>query len=221
MGVRQELVDALAEPLDVAGRHEHESVAGGGDLLGPGLAAASDRGQATGHRLDVGHPERLLSRGHHEQRASPRLLERLCGRQLPEGAQDIGVALACNQVRDRHEGWGGRASHPSLHSLASRRMRGGGEIGAEVHHARLAGAVGARQLGDSPAVGEHQAGGAQSACHCREARGGAGRRSGGRVEHVAAVHGDDQRHVQACTAHGVSGRHGVVGMNQVESKRAT
>src|SRR5271167_2688572 len=31
VGVGEELVDALAEPLDVAGGHEHEAVAGGSD----------------------------------------------------------------------------------------------------------------------------------------------------------------------------------------------
>ena len=69
VGVGQQLVDALGQALDVAGRHEHEAVAGRGDLLGPGLAAAADRGHPAGHRLDVGDAERLLGGGHHEQRA--------------------------------------------------------------------------------------------------------------------------------------------------------
>ena len=145
VGVGQQLVDALGEALDVAGRHEHEAVAGGGDLLGAGLAAAADRGHAAGHRLDVGHAERLLGRGHHEQRArgararSPRAGVELAVELDPLGdaqargerlrarrargrrrrsrsaasdgaatehrqrAQHVGVALARDQVRDRHE----------------------------------------------------------------------------------------------------------------------
>ncbi len=73
------------------------------------------------------------------------------------------------------------------------RALGVGQVGAEVHHARLAGAMRARQLGDALAVGEHQAGGAQAA---RDRLGARPAAIGG-VQHVSAVHGDDQRDVGA------------------------
>ena len=94
------------EPLDVAGRHEHEAVAGGRDLLRAGLAAAADRRHAGGHRLDVGDAERLLGGGHHEQRAAARLRERLAGRELPEEVDAVGdpERAASAFERDRARG---------------------------------------------------------------------------------------------------------------------
>ncbi len=82
-----------------------------------------------------------------------------------------------------------------------------------MHHAHLPGAVGAGELGGAAAVGEHEARGAESACDGRAARGGAG--SG--VEHVAAVHGHHERHVEAGAAHRLTGGHSVVGVNHLEA----
>ncbi len=114
----------------------------------------------------------------------------------------------------------GGPAPPSLASplppVARRGALGGGEIGAEVHHARLAGAVGASELGDAVAVGEHEPGGAEAARHGLRAVLAA---SGG-VEHVAAVDGDDHGPVDARPADGVAGGHRVVGVDQLERERA-
>ena len=242
LGVGEQLVDALGEALDVPGGNQHEAVARGGDLLGPGLPAAADRGQPAGHRLDVGDPERLLGGGHREQGAAARALERLLGGQLPaqlhaladpeadgepferdplgavaddrvaqggvswgehgERAQHVGVALAGDEVPD-----GDQCVVPVSPTLTLGAACG--EVRPEVHHPHLPGAVGAGELGDAAAVGEHEAGGAQSACDGRAA----GRGAGGGVEHVAAVHGDHERHVEPGAAHGLTGGHGVVGVD--------
>ncbi len=90
VGVGQQLVDPLGEPLDVAGRHEHEPIAGGRDLLGSRLAATAYGRHAGGHRLDVGHPKGLLGGGHHEECRAPGLLERLLRWQLPAEVDPLG-----------------------------------------------------------------------------------------------------------------------------------
>ena len=229
------------EPLDVARRHQHEAVAGGGDLLRTGLAAAADRGQAAGHRLDVGHAERLLGGGHHEQRAAPRPLERLrrgrAGRRSstrvgdPQARGEPFERHALGAVADDHVAQRGVAVRAAPPARAARRRgacaRPGGptvteasglpsrsrrvrppDAGAGRSAPRCTTRIspapcGAGQLGDALAVGQHQPGGAQAAC--ATASRPAGERGRG-VEHVAAVHRDDQRHVEAGAAHGVAGR---------------
>ncbi len=74
--VGEQLVDPLAEALDVPRWHQQEAPAGGGDLLRARLTAAADGGHPGGHRLDVGRPERLLGGGHHEHARAARLLQR-------------------------------------------------------------------------------------------------------------------------------------------------
>ena len=127
-----------------------------------------------------------------------------------ERAQHVGVALARDQVADRHER--GRA-------VRARRALRGRQVGAEVHDARLARAVAARQLGDALAVGEHEAGGAEPARDRARSGGVASRR----VENVAAVHRDHERLAQPRggerTAHGVPGRDGVVRVHEIERER--
>jgi len=59
MRVREQLVDALAEALYVARRHQDHAVAGRRSLLGPGLAAAADRRHPAGPRLDAAGAEGL------------------------------------------------------------------------------------------------------------------------------------------------------------------
>ncbi len=94
--------------------------------------------------------------------------------------------------------------------VRSRWALGARELGSEVDHARLARAVGTGELGDSVAVGEHELRGAEAA----RDRLGTGRVASGGVQHVAAVHRDDQRRVHTCTAHGVGGRYRVVGVDE-------
>ncbi len=85
-----------------------------------------------------------------------------------------------------------------------------------MHHAHLVRPIGACELGDAAAVGEHQPGGAQPARHRLAAGGGAG----GGVEHIAPVHRYHERHVEANPLHGIPGWDGVVGMDQLEAGAA-
>ena len=146
--VGQQLVDALGEPLDVAGRDEHEAVAGGRDLLWPGLAATADRRYAAGHRLDVGDAERLLGGGHREQRAAACLLDRLRRRQLSAKLDALGDLQSCGKpfqgdplraVADDHIAQAGmalgehrqRAHHVGV-ALACDEMADGHQRGARI-----------------------------------------------------------------------------------------
>ncbi len=100
-------------------------------------------------------------------------------------AQHVGVALARHQMAHRHE------RRRALLAPAAR-AAWLGQVGSEVHHARVAGAVLVRQLGDAAAVRKHHGGGAEVALD-RFAPGLGARR---RVEHVAAVHRHHQRHAR-------------------------
>jgi hypothetical protein len=123
------------------------------------------------------------------------------------------VALARHQVTDRDERL--RCAAAPRPWRAGR----GGQVRAEVHHARFPRAVRAGKLGDALAVGKHQAGFGQRVVHGPLAVGHAP----GCVEHIAAVHRDDQRSANgarcAHAAHRIAGRNGVVRMDQVERER--
>ena len=132
-------------------------------------------------------------------------------REYRQGAHHVGLALACDQVRDRDER--GRA-------VASRKRRRG-QIGAEVYDTRLTGPLRLGQLGDALAVGEHEVGGAQAAGDGGLSAGAA--RSG--VEDIAAVHRHDQGNFGlACDAQGdargVPRGHRIVRVHHVKRKGA-
>ncbi len=113
-----------------------------------------------------------------------------------ERAQDVGVALARDQMRHRDERLDSLPPSRPRSTLATVAVGGAlcrGEIGAEMHHARLTGAVSARELGDAVAVGEHQRGRAQAARH----RVRAGPVAPGGIEHVPAMHRYHHRRAQA------------------------
>ena len=179
---------------------------------GPGSRAAADRGDAAGHRLDVGDAERLVDAGQDEERAGLRggdglgVRERAAevtrssssssaascveplalrarrrrrvarGRvavaQQPQRAQDVGVALARDEVADGDE---------RVRAVADGRLR---DVGAEVHDAHVARAEPPRALGHPVRVGERQA---------RAGEAVADRRRVAVREQVAAVDGDDVR----------------------------
>ena len=137
------------------------------------------------------------------------------GMSLPQHrqrAQHVGVALACDQVPHRDQPRG---------TVAPGRALGVGHRGPEVNDARLARTLGTGQLGNALAVGKHQAGGAQRA---RDRLGAAPATFRGVVQ-VPAVYGHDERRVERAqtgphTAHRVAGRHGIVGVDEIERKRA-
>ena len=86
-----------------------------------------------------------------------------------------------------------------------------------MHHARLARAGSARELGRAGAVSEHERGGTQGAAY----RPRPGVAAGGGVEHVAPMHRDHQR--RGCAGNGglhatrgVACGHRVVGVDEVE-----
>ncbi len=126
----------------------------------------------------------------------------MAGGEHGERTQHVGVALAGDEVADGHQ-----------RGLRVPRDPGGGEVGAEVHHARLPRAVGAGELGDAAAVGEHQAGGAEPARDGLAADGGAG----GGVEHVAAMDGDHEGLPEPDAAHRLAGGNRVVSVDQIEA----
>ena len=115
------------------------------------------------------------------------------------------MALAGDEVADSHErGVLGRDDVPVR------------DVGAEVHDPRALGPHGAAHPLDARAVGQHEARG-------RERRTDGARprlRARARVEDVAAVDGDDERRGDPRPPHGLSGGHGVVGVDEVERERA-
>ena len=123
------------------------------------------------------------------------------------------MALARDQVGDRDQRR--MLTVAGVATVALRRTRGGGQLGAEVHDARLAGAVRTRELGDAVAVGEHQARGAEAT----RDRLRAGLVAPGGVQHVPAVHRDDDGAGKARPADRVARRHGVVGVYDLEGER--
>ena len=135
LGVGQQLVDALAEALDVAGRDQQEAPAGRGDLLRAGLAAAADRRHPGGHRLDIGRPEGLLGGGHHEHARAARLRQRVArvraGRGSPRGRRPPAApraprarAARGRRRRSSSAAWDGAArSTASARSTSAWRLR--------------------------------------------------------------------------------------------------
>ena len=121
------------------------SIACGGGELAVEVDALGDpqaRGEpferrALGPVADDRVAQRRVARPEHRQRA-----------------QHVGVALARDEVRDRDERRRRRRVAAGARRAAG--ALGRGSVGAEVHDARLARAVGARELGDALAVGEHQ-----------------------------------------------------------------
>ena len=116
-------------------------------------------------------------------------------REHRERAQHVGVALARDEMRDRDERLSPAAIRrappllaPARGALAALPLCGG-QLGAEVQHARLARTVCPGELRDAMAVGKHERGRAKAARH----RLGAILAAPGGVEHVAAVHRDDHR----------------------------
>jgi hypothetical protein len=133
-------------------------------------------------------------------------------------AQHVGVALARDQVRDRYQRrrrLRAPARGPAGARIAAHATLRRWKVGAEVHDTRLAGAVDARELGDPMAVREHQRSGTEAA------RDGSRSRivSPGRVQHVAAVHRHDDRHVQPRVTDRLARGHGVVGVDELERER--
>src|SRR6202043_827594 len=61
-------VDPRRPGRHVTGGYEFDPLSAGGDLLRAVLAFTPERRHPAGHRLDVGHPERLVHARHHEQR---------------------------------------------------------------------------------------------------------------------------------------------------------
>ena len=120
--------------------------------------------------------------------------------QQPQRAQDVGVALAGDEVADGEDG---RAV-----GLAQRLRR---HVGAEVHDARVDRAEVPGALLGAGGVREHQLRRPQRATHHL-----ATLRPVDDGEHVAAVDGDHHRHARPRPPHRVAGGRGVVGVDEVE-----
>ena len=109
--------------------------------------------------------------------------------QQPEGAQDVGVALAGHEVGD-----GDERVRPPLGRL-------GRQVRAEVHDAHVARPERAAAPGDARGVGEHEPRVRQAGAHGVGAGGGGLRHR----QDVAAVDGDDDRHARSRAADRVAG----------------
>ena len=189
----------------LVGRRQHEHV---------GVAHAGERlrvGQLAGELDLVGQPEIL---GEALERRALRAVadddvaqRRQPVAQEPHRAQDVGVALAGDEVADAS-----RASGPWAATMCPF-----GHVGAEAHDPRALGPHGAAHPLDARAVGQHEPRADESAA--RTALAPAVRARAG-VEDVAAVDGDDERRGDPRPPHGLAGGHGVVGVDEVERERA-
>ena len=122
--------------------------------------------------------------------------------QQPQRAQDVGVALAGDEVADGED--------RRQRRLGERRGR---DVGAEVHDARVRGAERAGARLDTGRVGEHEPRALQRPPHDRLAAGPLHD-----AQDVAAVDRDHQRHARSRVPHRVAGGRRVVGVDEVDVK---
>ena len=215
------------------------------DLLRAGLARRGDRRQPAGHRLDVGDAERLVGRGHREQRArggcAPAPRRRAAGRRTrrrsatPSSLASARSARQLGPVADDEVAQRRMAvaqSSATARSTSAWRLRAmtwpvvttvGAAYGAArpegrsvpSRTTRVARAPSARQRSSIPPLLASTRRARPSAARTASAPAGEARRG---VEDVAAVDGDDERRAQPGAADRIAGRHGVVRVDEVEGE---